>query len=60
LRTLGGKAKTQKTLIDAIIAGQPDLNKTKAHGIIKEAVDAGVVLEITDHRAKTYELPMNQ
>lgn len=57
LRGLGGIAKTQKELVDAIIANQPDLNKTKGFNIVKAAVQDGIVVETSNQRAKTYELP---
>jgi len=60
LRTLGGKAKTQKILTNAIIASQPNLHQTQVHGIIKKAVREGVIIEIPNRRAKSYELPVAQ
>ena len=54
---IGGIANKQKELVDAIIANAPDINKTKAHEIIKDVVAEGVIIEGQKGRSKTYEFP---
>lgn len=61
LHTLGGTANTQKELINAILQGNPSLNNnTKVHGIIRDAVQDGVIVELQNGRKKTYQLPQQQ
>lgn len=57
LNSLQGHAKTQKDLIEEMLKGTPDLNQTKAHEIIREAVHIGSIAEIQNGRKKSYQFP---
>jgi archaellum biogenesis ATPase FlaH len=60
LNALGGTVSSQKALIEEVLKANPNINATKAHGIIKDAVHDGSIIEGGRGRTKTYSLPQQQ
>jgi RecA-family ATPase len=61
VQSQGGTVPTQKDLVDILVKKVPALNnRTKAHGVIRDAVQAGVIVEVTTGRKKSYQLPPQQ
>lgn len=61
VKSQGGTIPTQKDLVDILVKKVPAFNnKTKAHAVIRDAVQAGVIVEVAAGRKKSYQVPPQQ